>query len=116
MSLGMGLRMAHSGCWSRTPRLQVDQRVHVEENPFTCFFWPSYWSKEKLTAEGFISPRANGDSAVLTFIDISLNGFAQDGPGSAQLTQIEDTVFEVILKSRDVVTSPFLSVLEIVRF
>lgn len=39
MSLGTGLRMARSGCWSRTPRLQVDQRDNGEENLFNCCFF-----------------------------------------------------------------------------
>lgn len=52
-----------------------------------------------LTAEGFIPPGSNVDPTVLAFIDIGFNGFTQNRLGSIQLTQIKNTVLEVILKT-----------------
>lgn len=50
-----------------------------------------------LTAEGFIPPGSDVDPAVLAFVDVGFDGFTQNGLGSIQLTQIKDTVSEVIL-------------------
>lgn len=62
------------------------------------FILSSSFCSVTLTAEGFIPPRSNVDSTVLTLVDVSFNGFAQDGLGSSQLTQVKHTVLEVFLK------------------
>ena len=50
-----------------------------------------------LTAEGFVPPGSNVDPAVLAFIDVGFDGFTENGLGSVQLAEIEETVLEVTL-------------------
>lgn len=78
--------------------LGEDQRLRLvtgwrKANLIRAFLHP------KLTAERLVPPGSNIDPTVLAFIDIGLNGFTQDGPGSVQLTQVKDTVPEVVLET-----------------
>ncbi len=52
-----------------------------------------------LTAEGFIPPRSQVDSTILTFIDVGFNGLTENDLGSIQLTQVKETVPEETLNT-----------------
>lgn len=52
-----------------------------------------------LTAEGFIPPGSDVDPTVLAFVDVGFDSFTKNGFGSIQLTQVKDTILEVILKT-----------------
>lgn len=59
-----------------------------------------------LTAEGLIPPRSNVDPTVLALIHVGFNGFTQNRLGSIQLTQVKDTVLEVILGNTQIKAAP----------
>lgn len=59
-----------------------------------------------LTTEAFIPPGSYGNTTVLAFIDIGLNGFTQDRFGSIQRTQVKHAVFEVFLNKSYVSPTP----------